>query len=88
MGRYTKVKERILSGTSDRNIDFTEICQLLIRLGFNERIKGSHHIFTKNNVVEIINLQPRGNKAKPYQVKQIRDILVKYRLGEHDVDQV
>ena len=88
MGKYAKLKQKILSGTSDSNIDFTAICQLLIRLGFDERIKGSHHIFTKNNVDEIINLQPRGDKAKPYQVKQIRNILVKYRLGEHDVDQV
>jgi hypothetical protein len=54
-------------------------------LGFSERIRGSHHIFTKNGVEEIINLQDKSGNAKPYQVKQVRDIIVKYRLGESDV---
>ena len=51
-----------------------------MQLGFEERIKGSHHIFTKENVNEIINLQPLNNKAKPYQVKQVRSLLLKYKL--------
>jgi len=51
------------------------------RLGFQERIKGSHHIFWKEGVAEIINLQPAGSKAKPYQVKQVRTIILKYKLG-------
>ncbi len=62
------------------------MCTLLVRLGFDERIKGDHHIFSCEGVVGIINLQPRYNKAKPYQVKQVRSILVKYHLGERDVD--
>ena len=86
MGKYSKLRERILAGISDTNIDFTALCHRLDRLGFDERIKGSHHIFTKEDVEEIINIQPRGHRAKPYQVKQIRGILVKYRLGESDVD--
>ena len=64
------------------------MCQLLVRLGFNERVKGSHHIFNRDGVAEIVNLQPKGSKAKPYQVKQIRNILVTYKLGESDVDEV
>ena len=86
MGKYSKLREKILAGISDSNVDFTALCQLLARLGFDERVKGSHHIFTKEDVEEIINIQPKGNKAKPYQVKQVRGILVKYRLGESDVD--
>lgn len=86
MGKYSKLRERILAGISDSNIDFTALCQLMARLGFDERVKGSHHIFTKEHVEEIINLQPKGSKAKPYQVKQVRGILVKYRLGESNVD--
>ena len=86
MGKYSKLRERILAGISDRNIDFIVLCQLLVRLGFDERVNGSHHIFTKENVAEIINIQSKGSKAKPYQVKQVRGILVKYRLGESDVD--
>jgi predicted RNA binding protein YcfA (HicA-like mRNA interferase family) len=76
-----KLLTRILSGQSDANIPFIEICQLLIKLGFQERIRGSHHIFTKEGIEEIINLQPKGAKSKPYQVKQVRNLILKYRLG-------
>jgi predicted RNA binding protein YcfA (HicA-like mRNA interferase family) len=86
MGKYEKLRAKILAGSSDGNIEFISFCQLLVRLGFEERVKGGHHIFTRGDVNEIINLQPKGNKAKPYQVKQVRAILVKYRLGESDVD--
>jgi len=72
----------ILKGASDSNIPFEGLCHLLQNLGFEVRIRGSHHIFTKNDVEEILNLQPKGAKAKPYQVKQVRSIIVKYRLGE------
>jgi len=51
-------------------------------LGFEERIKGSHHIFSKQGVAEILNFQPKGNKSKPYQVKQIREIILRYKLGD------
>jgi hypothetical protein len=86
MGKYSKLKQKILAGGADGNIEFSALCQLLVRLGFDERIKGAHHIFTRDGVDEIINLQPKGNKAKAYQVKQVRGMLVKYRLGESDVD--
>ncbi len=86
MGKYEKLLQRILSGTSDNNIKFSELCQLLKKLGFSERIKGDHYIFTKNNVEEIINIQPKNSKAKSYQVKQIRNLIVKYRLGDSDVN--
>jgi len=86
MGKYSKLRARILAGGADSNIEFTAFCELLARLGFVERIKGSHHIFAMEGVAEIINLQPKGSKAKPYQVKQVRGILVKYRLGERNVD--
>ncbi len=62
------------------------LCQLLIRLGFDQRIKGDHHVFTRHGVEEIVNLQPKGSQAKAYQVRQVRGILVRYRLGESDVD--
>lgn len=85
MSRYEKLLVRVLRGTSDANIAFSDIRQLLIHLGFQERVRGSHHIFFRNHIAEILNLQPKGTKAKPYQVKQVRTILLKYRLagGEH-----
>ena len=49
-------------------------------MGFKVRIKGSHHIFYKEGIDEIINLQSQGNKAKPYQVKQVRSLILKYKL--------
>ena len=77
--------QRILTGTSDNNIKFEELRQLLKKLGFDERIRGDHYIFTKGNVEEIINIQPKGSKAKGYQVKQVRNLIVKYALGDSDV---
>ena len=76
-----KLLERILRGTSDANIPFAGMCRLLRKLGFEERVRGSHHIFTKEGVEEILNLQPKGAKAKPYQVKQVRKVILRYRLG-------
>lgn len=82
MGKHEKLLNHILKGTSDANISFEGLCSLLQNIGFEIRIRGSHHIFTKDNINEILNLQPKGDKAKPYQVKQVRSIIVKYRLGE------
>ena len=85
MARHDELLARILRGASDANIPFNQLRNLLKRLGFEERIRGDHHIFTKNGVGEIINLQPQGSKAKPYQVKQVRGLIVKYHLaGKHD----
>jgi hypothetical protein len=76
-----KVLDAIIRGTSDANIPFIGLCNLLLRLGFHKRVKGDHHIFWKEAVAEILNLQPEGSKAKAYQVKQVRGVLVKYKLG-------
>lgn len=86
MGKYEKLLAKILRGTSDANIDFNSLCQLLIKLGFNQRVKGDHFIFTKNAIDEIINIQPIGSLAKGYQVKQIRNLIIKYKLGDSDVN--
>ncbi|MEW5938327.1 MAG: type II toxin-antitoxin system HicA family toxin [Chloroflexota bacterium] len=85
MTKFDKTLEKVLRGVSDANIEFDDLRQLLDGLGFQERIRGSHHIFTKDGVIEIINLQPKGSKAKPYQVKQVRTLILKYKLaGEND----
>ena len=81
MGNREKLLEDVLRGTADANIPFTGLCQLLRSLGFRERIRGDHHIYVKDGVEEIVNLQPKGGKAKPYQVKQVRKIILRYRLG-------
>ncbi len=76
-----KVLDKILSGLADKNIRFQDMRKLLNDLGFSERIKGDHHIFYKDGIEEIINLQPlRDGKAKAYQIKQVRRIILKYKL--------
>jgi predicted RNA binding protein YcfA (HicA-like mRNA interferase family) len=81
MTKQDKLIRTILDGLSDKNIYFNDLCNLLKRLGFDEHIRGSHHIFRKEEVVERINLQKDGTKAKAYQVKQVRNILLKYKQG-------
>ena len=81
MGKYEKLLVTILRGASDANIPFSTLCKLLERLGFEERVRGSHHIFTEDGIAEILNIQPLGAKAKLYQVKQIRNVILKYKLG-------
>jgi predicted RNA binding protein YcfA (HicA-like mRNA interferase family) len=82
MDRYEKLLDRILRGKSDANIPFDDLCQLLHYLGFDERTRGSHHIFRKAGIEERINLQRDGSKAKPYQVSQVRRVILRYKLGE------
>ena len=75
------ILEKVLSGLSDKNIKFSDLRKLVLNLGFGERIKGSHHIFFKEGIAEIINLQPLKNgRAKAYQVRQVRNIILKYKL--------
>lgn len=82
MASIEKILERVLRGTSDANISFSDLRKLLAKLGFQERIRGSHHIFTKDGVEEILNLQPRGAQAKPYQVRQVRHVILRHKLAE------
>lgn len=80
MAKVKKIYLKVISGLSDSNIRFQEIQSLLSTLGFDVRIKGDHHIYTKENIDEIFNLQPKSGKAKNYQIKQIREIIQKYQL--------
>ena len=82
MSKHAKLLERILLGYSDAHIPFDGLCLLLQRLGFQMRVRGSHHIFACDGIEEILNLQPRGASAKNYQVKQVRNVILKYKLSE------
>jgi hypothetical protein len=84
MSKISKIESLILSGRFDINFDFTDLCYLLDKFGLSKRIKGSHHIFTKDYIEEIINIQPVSSKAKAYQVKQVRNLILKYKLGVND----
>jgi len=80
MGKNEKILDRILRGTSDANIRFNDLCSLLKRFGFEERMQGSHHIFRRQGIIEKPNLQRDGTNAKTYQVRQVRNIILKYGL--------
>lgn len=80
MSTKKKLLEKLLSGKQDGNITFTEIMHLLRLLHYNIRPgAGSHNIISYPGTAEILNLQPRKDgKAKPYQINQVRDHILKY----------
>lgn len=82
MATYSKTLERVLSGRADANIRFDDLRNLLAWLGFEERSRGSHHIFIREGVEDLINLQREGHMAKPYQVRQVRAVITKYGLEQ------
>jgi len=82
MTKSEKIIQRILASKTGSSIKFSELLTLVKLLGFSERIKGSHHIFYKDGIDEILNFQPDGHLAKPYQVRQLRDIILKYDLEQ------
>ncbi len=82
MSEYEKLLFKVLRGTSDANISFNDLCGLVKKFGFEERTRGSHHVFRKEGIEEKINLQRDDDKAKPYQVRQVRALILKYKLGD------
>ncbi len=75
MSREAKLLERLRDFRRDQGWNFEELCGLLKKLGFEMRVAGSHHFFRRPGIAEAINLQPQSGKAKPYQVRQVRDVL-------------
>jgi len=91
MAQIDKLIAKLMLGASDANFSFSDLCEILQILGLEVRIKGSHHIFSKEGVEEILNLQPQKgdrSKAKPYQVKQFRAVVLKYKLVNQDDNEV
>ena len=84
MERRERFRQTILGGRSDANIRFSDLRALLLHLGFSEQVRGSHHLFDKKGIVEVVNIQSHGGHAKPYQVRPIRNLVLKYKLGGED----
>ena len=84
MSRFEKLIIKLLSANADQNFDFADLIRILEATGFSVRIKGSHHIFSKENIEEIINIQEIQGKAKPYQIKQVRNLILRYQLKLED----
>ena len=81
MNRHERLLQTILGGRSDANIRFADLRVLMQHLGFEERIRGSHHLYRKGGIAEKVNLQRDDGNAKPYQVRQVRRLILKYDLG-------
>ena len=76
-----KVYEAVISGKSDNNIKYKDFQNLIINLGFKfMRQNGSHAMYYHYGIAEFMNIQKRGNKAKDYQVKQLREIIIEHNL--------
>ena len=87
MRRHDKLLAQLLGGRADANVGFEAMCGLLRRLGFEERTRGSHHVFRRSGVEELINLQRDSDKAKVYQVRQVLAVLVRYGLTTIEGDE-
>ena len=88
MGKYSKLLSKIQHSSQTTGFNFNAICNLLVGLGFHQRIKGSHRIFTHARVSEIINLQPKSGQVKAYQLEQVREIIIRYRMELTDDKQI
>jgi hypothetical protein len=65
------------------NVRFDEICKLAQDFGFVLKGgRGSHRIYTRRGVAEMLNFQNVNGNAKPYQVRQLLRIIKKYNLDE------
>ena len=76
--------EQVLARSSVANVPFEDLCALLRHVGFEERVRGSHHVFRKAGVEGRIDLRESGGRAKPYQVRQVRALLVRHTLTGDD----
>ena len=80
MTQTPKILDAVMDGRRDNNIPFTDLQKLLDILGFSNRVNGSHYIYWQEGIEEIINIQSDNGKAKAYQVKQVRNVILKYGL--------
>jgi predicted RNA binding protein YcfA (HicA-like mRNA interferase family) len=75
MARQEKLLQQLADPAQDANWRFQDITGLLLVLGWEMRVRGSHHFFRKDGVRDILNLQAVGSKAKKYQIRQVRNVL-------------
>ena len=73
--------DRASAGTVT-NVRFTDLERLLDALGFRlVRRRGSHQIYTRTGVGELVDIQDRKGQAKPYQVRQVVRLVEMYSLS-------
>jgi predicted RNA binding protein YcfA (HicA-like mRNA interferase family) len=63
------------------NVRFTDAQRLAEALGFElDRVSGSHHIYRHAAARLRLNLQARGGQAKPYQLRQLLELVERNAL--------
>ncbi len=81
--KKTKLLKKLLSGS--KNISFTDATTCAELFGFRlDRISGSHHILVHPQISELVNLQNVKGKIKPYQLKQLLQLIERYNLQAED----
>lgn len=80
MTRFEKLYKQIVE-EGNTSVSFSDLQFFIDKLGFDGHCKGDHFIYKMEGVAEIINIQPDGKSAKKYQVKQIKKLIEKYKLG-------
>jgi predicted RNA binding protein YcfA (HicA-like mRNA interferase family) len=66
-----------------KNIRFNKLCNIAEEFGFKFKGgRGSHRIYVKKGIKELLNFQNVHGKAKPYQVRQLIKVIDKYNLTE------
>lgn len=77
--KKAKLLKKLLSGS--KNIKFNEAVAVAEAFGFRlSRIEGSHHIYVRAGIPELVNLQNNKGKAVPYQIKQLLQLIERYNL--------
>ncbi|HYW13474.1 MAG TPA: type II toxin-antitoxin system HicA family toxin [Longimicrobium sp.] len=88
MSQFDKLLMKLLRGGSEASFAFDDLRHILGKLGFDERIRGSHHMFDPDGIPELINIQRQGKDAKAYQVRDVRNLIVRYHLAGESDEQV
>ncbi len=88
MASVLKLWQQLLD--SPMNVRFADLCRVVEAFGFEyRRTTGSHHIYSRPGVPELVNIQDVRGQAKPYQVRQFVRLVGEYNLsikGEEGVE--
>lgn len=82
MNKAEKLKAKLLAGQGYHNFSFDDLVLLLENLGFIRRPQSgtSHERFMHPAFVDVVNIQPKKGQCKPYQLRQIRNLIKEHNL--------
>jgi predicted RNA binding protein YcfA (HicA-like mRNA interferase family) len=75
-----KLLARLAAGAV-RNVGFEDFAGLVRAFGFTlVRTSGSHHIYTRPDIPQLVNLQDVQGQAKPHQIRQFLRLVERHNL--------